>query len=82
VCGSAGSSSGCDRTNEQEAPSLSKQVSGWGRGDYTEQVTSFVKSVRQLISNICKEFKKLDSKNSNNKKWGTELNKEFSTQEY
>jgi hypothetical protein len=30
----AGSSSGRGRTNEQEAPPLSKQVSGWGRGDY------------------------------------------------
>jgi hypothetical protein len=30
----ARSSSGCGRTNEQEAPPLSKQVSGWGRGDY------------------------------------------------
>jgi hypothetical protein len=36
VCGSAGSSSGHGRTNEQEAPPLSKQVSGWGRGDYRE----------------------------------------------
>ena len=34
MCGSAGSSSGRGRTNEQEAPPLSKQVSGWGRGDY------------------------------------------------
>jgi hypothetical protein len=32
----AGSSSGRGRTNEQEAPPLSKQVSGWGRGDYRE----------------------------------------------
>jgi hypothetical protein len=31
----AQSSSGRGRTNEQEAPPLSKQVSGWGRGDYT-----------------------------------------------
>jgi hypothetical protein len=30
----AQSSSGRGRTNEQEAPPLSKQVSGWGRGDY------------------------------------------------
>ena len=30
MCGSAGSSSGRGRTNEQEAPPLSKQVSGWG----------------------------------------------------
>jgi hypothetical protein len=28
------SGSGRGRTNEQEAPPLSKQVSGWGRGDY------------------------------------------------
>jgi hypothetical protein len=35
------------------------------------------KSDRELISNIYKELKKLDSRNSNNptKKWGTELNK-------
>jgi hypothetical protein len=39
---------------------------------------------RGLISNIYKELKKLNSRNSNNpiKKWGTELNKEFSTEEY
>jgi hypothetical protein len=30
----ARSSSGRGRTNEQEAPPPSKQVSGWGRGDY------------------------------------------------
>ena len=37
-----------------------------------------------LISNIYKELKKLDSRKPNNpiKKWGTELNKEFSTEEY
>jgi hypothetical protein len=42
------------------------------------------KSDRGLISNIYKELKKLGSRNSNNpiKKWGTELNKEFSTEEY
>jgi hypothetical protein len=42
------------------------------------------KSDRGLISNIYKELKKLDSRNSNNpiKKWGTELNKKFSTEEY
>jgi hypothetical protein len=35
------------------------------------------KSDRGLISNIYKELKNLNSKNSNNhiKKWGTELNK-------
>jgi hypothetical protein len=39
---------------------------------------------RGLISNIYKALKKLNSRNSNNpiKKWGTELNKEFSTEEY
>jgi hypothetical protein len=39
---------------------------------------------RGLISNIYKELKKLDSRNSNNpsKNWGSELNKEFSTEEY
>jgi hypothetical protein len=30
----AGSISGHGRTIEQETPPLSKQVSGWGRGDY------------------------------------------------
>jgi hypothetical protein len=42
------------------------------------------KSDRGLISNIYKELKKLDSRKSNStiKKWGTELNKEFSTEEY
>jgi hypothetical protein len=41
------------------------------------------KSDRGLISNIYKELKKLDSRNSNNpvKKWGSELSKEFSTEE-
>ena len=29
------SSSGRGRKNEQEAPPLSKQVSGWGRGGYS-----------------------------------------------
>jgi hypothetical protein len=39
---------------------------------------------RELISNIYKELKKLDSRKSNNsiKKWGIELNREFSTEEY
>jgi hypothetical protein len=41
-------------------------------------------SDRGLISNIYKELKKVDSRESNNpiKKWGTELNKEFLTEEY
>ena len=42
------------------------------------------KSDRGLISNIFKETKKIDSIKSNNpiKKWGSELNKEFSSEEY
>jgi hypothetical protein len=42
------------------------------------------KSDRGLIFKIYKELKKLDSRKSNNSitKWGTELNKEFSTEEY
>jgi hypothetical protein len=42
------------------------------------------KSDRGLISNIYKELKKVDSRKSNNpiKNWGTELNKEFSPEEY
>jgi hypothetical protein len=42
------------------------------------------KSDRGLISNIYKELKKVDSRKSNNriKKWDTELNKEFSPEEY
>jgi hypothetical protein len=38
----------------------------------------------EVISNIYKELKKLDSRKSNSpiKKWGTELNKEFSPEEY
>jgi hypothetical protein len=42
------------------------------------------KSDRGLIYDIYKELKKLNSRNSNNPiiKWGTKLNKEFSTEEY
>ena len=42
------------------------------------------KSDRGLISNIYKEHKKVDFRKSNNpiKKWGSELNKEFSPEEY
>jgi hypothetical protein len=41
-------------------------------------------SDRRLISNIYKELKKLDFRKPNNpiKKWVTELNKGFSTEEY
>jgi hypothetical protein len=37
-----------------------------------------------VISNIYKELKKVNSRKSNNPitKWGTELNKEFSPEEY
>jgi hypothetical protein len=49
-----------------------------------EKIFTNPKSDRRLISNICKEFKKLDSRKSNNpiKKWGTDLSKEFLTEEY
>jgi hypothetical protein len=49
-----------------------------------ERIFTNPKSDRGLVANIFKELKKLDSRNSNNtiKKWGTELNKEFSTEEY
>jgi hypothetical protein len=42
------------------------------------------KSDRGLISNIYIKLKKLDTRKSNKpfQKWGTELNKEFSTEEY
>ena len=42
------------------------------------------KSYRGLIANIYKKLKKLNSRNSNNpiQKWGTDLNKEFSTEKY
>jgi hypothetical protein len=49
-----------------------------------ERIFTYPKSDRRLISNICKELKKVDSRKSNNpiKKWGSELNKEFSSEEY
>jgi hypothetical protein len=49
-----------------------------------ERIFTNPKSYRGLISNIYKELKKLDSRNSKNpiKKWSTELDKEFSTEEY
>jgi hypothetical protein len=49
-----------------------------------ERISTNPKSDRGLISNIYKDLKKLNSRNSNNsiKKWCTELNKEFSTEEY
>jgi hypothetical protein len=49
-----------------------------------ERIFTNSKPDRELIPNIYKVLKKLDSRNSNNpiKKWGTELNREFSTEEY
>jgi hypothetical protein len=49
-----------------------------------ERIFTYPKSDRGLISKIYKEPKKVDSRKSNNhiKKWGTELNKEFSTEGY
>jgi hypothetical protein len=49
-----------------------------------ERIFTNPKSDRGLISNIYKELKKVDSRKSNNpiKKWGSELNKEFSPEEY
>jgi hypothetical protein len=49
-----------------------------------ERIFTNPKSDRGLISNLYKELKKMYSRKSNTpiKKWGTELNKEFSTEEY
>jgi hypothetical protein len=49
-----------------------------------ERIFTNPKSDRELMSNTYKELKKLDSRKSNNpiRKWGTELNKELSTEEY
>ena len=49
-----------------------------------ERIFTNPKSGSGLISNIYKELKELNSRKSNNpiKKWGTELNKEFSTLGY
>jgi hypothetical protein len=49
-----------------------------------EEIFTNHKSNSGLTSNIYKELKMLDSRKTNNpiKKWGTELNKEFSTEEY
>jgi hypothetical protein len=51
---------------------------------YWQRIFTNPKSDRGLISNIYKELKKLNFRNSNNpfKKCGTELNKEFSSKEY
>jgi hypothetical protein len=49
-----------------------------------EWILTYSKSDRGIISNIYKELKKVYSRKSNNliKKWGSELNKEFSPEEY
>ena len=49
-----------------------------------ERIFTYPKSDRGLISNIYKELKKLNSRKSNNpiKKWGSEVSKEFSPEEY
>jgi hypothetical protein len=49
-----------------------------------ERIFTYPKSDRGLISNIYKELKKLDPRKSNKpiKKWGSELHKEFSPEEY
>jgi hypothetical protein len=44
----AGSSSRCGRKIEQEAPPLSKQVSGWGRGDYKRALSRSFSTVQLL----------------------------------
>ena len=49
-----------------------------------ERIFTYPKSDRGLTSNIYKELKKVDSRKSNSpiKKWGSELNKDFSPEEY
>jgi hypothetical protein len=49
-----------------------------------ERIFTYPKSDEGLISNIYKELKKVDSRKSDNpiKKCGSELNKEFSPEEY
>jgi hypothetical protein len=49
-----------------------------------QRIFTYLNSDRGLISNIYKELKKVDSRKSNNplKIWGSELNKEFSPEEY
>jgi hypothetical protein len=54
----------------------------WQPTDW-EKIFTKPKSNRELIYNICKELKKLDSREPNILiKWGTLLNKELSTEEY
>jgi hypothetical protein len=50
------SSSGCGRTNEQEPPPLSKQVSGWGRGDYISLLLTKIKEKKKKSLACGKKF--------------------------
>jgi hypothetical protein len=56
----------------------------WQPTDWEKKTLTNPTSHRRIISNIYKELKKLDSRESNNfiLKWGTELNKKFSSEEY
>jgi hypothetical protein len=49
-----------------------------------KKIFAYPKSDKGLISNRYKEHKEVDCRKSNNpiKKWGSELNKEFSLEEY
>jgi hypothetical protein len=55
----------------------------WPPTDW-KSIFTYPKSDRGLISNIYTELKKVDSRKSSNpiKKWSSELNKEFSPEEY
>jgi hypothetical protein len=55
-----------------------------GRQRQVEKIFINLTSDRGLMSNIHIELKKLDARETNNPitKWGTEVNKEFSTEEY
>jgi hypothetical protein len=55
----------------------------WQPADWEKIFTNLI-SDREIMFDIYKELKKVDSRESKNpnKKWTTELNKEFSTEEY
>ena len=55
----------------------------WQPTEWEKILTNFT-SDRGLISKVYRELKKLDNRESNSpiKKWGTELNKKFSIEEY
>jgi hypothetical protein len=52
----AGSSSGRGRTIEREAPPLSKQVSGWGRGDYKKKDKNKLKVEETELNTLATKF--------------------------